>query len=430
MGRMLLDVVEEHLDEASWHWLQRERALCAPDFDLTETAGVEERLLSHVDGLVEAGPDVVEGFLSPALAPDDPCRAAVAALALLEGGEAGWALLLEKGLGDPELRPLLRAPLSLAACPALDLRLGALLRTDVPELLAEVVGTLSARGALSSEVVARLLQHEDARVRGSALEGALAASGQELRTTLSRMLSAKSSVPGASLIEAGLVHGLREAWVACERAVEARESEALVLWALGGGEKDVVRLVALLDLEPLRAQVLWALGFSGRVEAADACLAWMEDPQMAALAGEAFCAITGLRLEAAFILPRTGASEASESFEEEDLDADLTPRPEDDLPMPRGGAVAAWWKTARADFAPGQRYLRGHLMDAAVLLEGLALEPMRRRHVLARELALRTRGACRVQTRARVGQQRAMLQRVASSRVQVRLQSPLAQALG
>lgn len=148
---------------------------------------------------------------------------------------------------------------------------------------------------------------------------------------------------------------------------------------------------------------------------------------MAALAGEAFCAITGLRLEADFLLPRTGASE---SFEQEDLDADLTPRPEDDLPMPRGGAVAAWWKTARAEFAPGQRYLRGRLMDAPVLLEGLALEPMRRRHVLARELALRTRGACRVQTRARVGQQRAMLQRIASSRVQVLLQSPLAQALG
>ncbi|WP_164010452.1 TIGR02270 family protein [Pyxidicoccus trucidator] len=425
MGRMLRDVVEEHLDEASWQWLQRGRSLLAPDYDLTETAVVEERLMAHVDGLVAAGSDAVEAILAPALVPDDPSRVAAAALALLEGGEAGW--LLELGLGDPELRPLLRAPLALAACPDLDARLGALLSTDVPAILADVVGTLAARGALPSHRVGSFLQHEDARVRDSALEGAIAAPRQEFRRPLLGLLGAGASIPCAALMDAGLVHGLREAWVACARAVEAWEPEALVLWALGGGVKDVARLVELLGQAPLRAPVLWALGFSGRVEAADACLTWMEDPKVAALAGEAFGAITGLRLEGDFSVARDEDSEASE---EDDPEADLTLRPEDDLPLPRAQAVAAWWRSARPGFESGRRYLRGRPLDAAVLMEALAVEPMRRRHVLARELALRTRGACRVQTRARVGLQRAMLQQVVSSGVQVRLQAPLAQALG
>ncbi|QSQ24073.1 TIGR02270 family protein [Pyxidicoccus parkwayensis] len=427
MGTVLMDVLEEHLDEASWQWLQRSRALMAPDFNLSETAAVEERLLAHVDGLVEAGSDGVETCLLPALTPDDPCRASAAALALLEGGDAGWEWVLERGLGDPELRPLLREPLELAGCPGLDERLGALLSTDDAGLLAEVVGTLSARGTLSSDVVRRCLQHEDARVRGSALEGAIAAPRPELRAPLLELLASGPSESCPLRLEAGLVHGLREAWDACGRAVDAGVHEALIPWALGCDERGVARLVALLAREPIRAQALWALGFSGRLEAADACLAWMEDPKVATLAGEAFCAITGLRLEGEHVAAQ--AENFSESLEEDDLDADLTPRPEDDLPLPRASAVAAWWKNARGGLTPGRRYLRGRLLDAAVLMEALAVDSMRRRHVLARELALRTRGACRVQTRARIERQRAMLQQLASSRIQVRLQSPLVQGL-
>ncbi|HYO65988.1 MAG TPA: TIGR02270 family protein [Archangium sp.] len=430
MSRMLLDVVEEHLDEASWQWLQRDRCLLAPDYDLVETATVEERLLAHVDGLVVAGSGAAETILVPALAPEDPCRAAAAALALLEGGEEEWALLLEKGLSDPELRPLLRASLELAECPDVDPRLGTLLGTSVPGLLADVVGTLATRGALPSNLVGRFLQHEDACVRNSALAGAIAAPRPEFRKPLLGLLESGPSAPSASLMDTGLVHGLREAWGACESAVKAGEHEALVLWALGGCAKDVLRLVDLLDQAPLRAPVLWALGFSGRKEAADACLAWMEDSKVAALAGEAFGAITGLRLEGDFTVAQSEDSDASMPFAEDDLNADLTPRPEDDLPLPRAHAVAAWWRGTRSGFESGRRYLRGRLLDAAVLMEGLAVEPMRRRHVLARELALRTRGACRVQTRARVSQQRAMLQQIASSQVQFRLQTPLAQALG
>jgi len=35
---VLLDILEEHLDEATFHWEQWERALVAPDFTLAETA--------------------------------------------------------------------------------------------------------------------------------------------------------------------------------------------------------------------------------------------------------------------------------------------------------------------------------------------------------------------------------------------------------
>ena len=37
MSHVMMDVIEEHLDEAVWLWGMRGRALVAPDYDLSDT---------------------------------------------------------------------------------------------------------------------------------------------------------------------------------------------------------------------------------------------------------------------------------------------------------------------------------------------------------------------------------------------------------
>lgn len=95
---------------------------------------------------------------------------------------------------------------------------------------------------------------------------------------------------------------------------------------------ETAAIVDLLHPPETRAGALWALGFSGRPLAADACLPWLGDSAVAKLAGEAFSNITGLKLEGPYVLPSTQPRQEPVPLEEEDLDADIAPRPEDDLP--------------------------------------------------------------------------------------------------
>ncbi len=205
---------------------------------------------------------------------------------------------------------------------------------------------------------------------------------------------------------------------------------ALTVMALGGDERDVEWLVGLLRQEALQADVLWALGFSGHALAADACLELMGGEDMtAALAGEAFSAITGLKWEGEYRKPSREEEDALIPLEEEELDADLVPGPEASLAVPVRETVVRWWEKARKNFERGTRYLRGNKLDAGGLLEALRREPMRRRPALALELAIRSRGAHLLQTRAFTRRQRAELSAVLDKRVTVSM-SPFSKLFG
>jgi uncharacterized protein (TIGR02270 family) len=180
-----------------------------------------------------------------------------------------------------------------------------------------------------------------------------------------------------------------------------------VLLALSGEERDLEKVQELLPEESLRPHVLWALGFSGRLTGADFCFELMRNKPVAALAAEAFSAITGLRIEGPYAAER----EASEKEEpvplaEEDLDADLGPKPEEALPLPQVEAIAQWWQEARPRMEARRRYLEGQPFSSQVLIDALTRGSLRRRHVLALELALRSRGTYQVPTRAFVERQR------------------------
>ncbi|WP_395848560.1 hypothetical protein [Cystobacter fuscus] len=115
--------------------------------------------------------------------------------------------------------------------------------------------------------------------------------------------------------------------------------------------------------------------------------------------------------------------------EEDDLEADLTSKQEDELPVPARAAVADWWQRARQDFSRSARYLDGKPFSGTALLDALARGPMRRRHVHARELALRTQGAHDVQTLAFTARQVAEL--AGAERVRENVSTrPLARTFG
>ncbi len=423
----LVDVLEEHLDEAAFRWLQWERALVAPDFNLVETEELEERLLAHLDGLVIGASTAADAVLRPAFETEDATRVSSAAHTLLALGEVDEVLVRLRG-AEPEARAAIRRALELSVAPGLGARLLDLLKLEDSSLQADVLETLVFRQEAPTEVLVHFFTHDEPRARVAALRAALPLPADAMRRLLPRLLD--SAHPGirAAAIGAGLASGERGAWEACRTAVRARNAhspEAMVLLALGGGDSDVALLLELLDAEELRPHALWALGFGGRVAAMETCLEYLEVPEVAQLAGEAFSAMTGLRLDAPYALPPGERPEGAPPPLElqEDLDADLVPKPEDDLPWPNATAVRGWWNEARRRFVKGTRYLHGQPFSGGVLVEALETSPMRRRHVLARELVLRSQGTLTVRTRAFTHIQRAELARARAACTQLRTQS-------
>lgn len=419
MAPLLMDIYEEHLDEASFLWVQWNRALVAPDFSLEEVGSLEERLLAHLDALVLGGGPVATALLVPALDSEDPPRISAAL----------WVLLAEPGLletaewvarirtADAGSRAALGQALTLNDRPEVGEALLPFLEDEDAALQSWAVEVLASRGQLPPAAQVERLHHPRAQVVVAALHAGPWLPREAVSRELPRLMGDTRSEVREAAVLAGMMSGVRSAWEACRGAVEARtkvDRTALVLLALGGDARDLVRLLACTAVESMREDALWALGFSGQVEAAEACLELMASPPVAALAGEAFGAITGLAWEGAFVKER----EEGDSLPplEEDLEMDLAPRPEDALPIPSRAQVAAWWREARKGFHRATRYLRGRPFTLEGLLAELEHGPMRRRQVLALEVALRSEGACVLPTWAFSRVQRAGLARARDMR--------------
>ena len=414
---VLLDILEEHLNEAAFQWEQWERALLAPDFTLEETAAVEERLRAHLEGLEDES--AADAVLRPAFESEEPPLIFAAAYALLAQGEVNEVLLRFRRAG-PEARTGIRRALELSETPGLSARLTRLLTLEDSDLQTPALVALAFRQEASPEVLSRFLVHEEPRARIAALRGALPLPEDAVRRLLPALLDSSHPDVRATAMEAGLASGVRRAWEACRKAGRSRamhSPEPLVLLAMGGDDEDVSALLELLGTAELRPTALWALGFSGRLAAMEACVKYLAEPSVARLAGEAFSAMTGLRMEGPYALPHGERPEGAPIPPElqEDLDANLVPIPEDDLPWPQVAAITAWWQEARSRFEEGKRYLLGQPFSGPVLVDALETSPMRRRHVLARELAIRTQGQHVIPTRAFISRQREGLARARSA---------------
>jgi uncharacterized protein (TIGR02270 family) len=435
MAPVMMDVLEEHLNEAAFLWSQWERALVSPLYDLADTAECEERLLAHVHGLVVGGEVAVGALLLPALEAEEVERISAAVMALLSGGgkrELEKVLAVLDSAGEVQRAGIGRA---MALSGREDLEAMLLKRLSAEELALQVAAfqVLAFRGTAPHETRTRWLSQEVVEPVIAALRAPGPLPREIAQTALPQLLVDPRPGVREAAIVAGLVSGARAAWKTCRKVAEeggAGRRPALTVLALGGDERDAEWLVGQLRQEDLRADVLWALGFSGHALAAQACLECMGgEDRTAALAGEAFSAITGLKLEGEYRKPPKEEADALVPLEEEDLNADLVPGPEASLAVPVREDVVRWWDKAQKSFERGTRYLRGNKLDAGGLLEALRREPMRRRPALALELAIRSRGAHQLQTRAFTRRQRAELSEVLEKRGAVSM-SPFPKLFG
>ncbi|GHG84319.1 TIGR02270 family protein [Comamonas sp. JC664] len=389
---MSLELFEEHLNEAAFLWHQREHTRLSPRHTPDDVEALEWRLLRHVDGLVLAGASTAERKLIPLLEEGDAEAASVATLVLLSPDV--WkpeAVLSTLKNGDLEHRDAIGHALRARPCEELKAPLYQLLGDSPQELQALLLDVLADWCALSPTQVEPFLTGGAPVARAAALRAASRLTAPTLASRVADSLASGDVDVQWEAIVTGLSLGVEGAWAMCRQLAtrqEPRSANARLMLAFGGRPPDQHLLMdALTRPEPLtlRKQTLWALGFSGSRDAVSAVIPLMssQEPLMDRLAGEAFSAITGRRLDDTWT-------------RDDDDDA-----PEDDrislteswLPRPRPDRVADWWNQNQSRFSPSVRYLDGLPCSPVRLRESFEQGTMRRREALAVELRIRSRGA-------------------------------------
>jgi uncharacterized protein (TIGR02270 family) len=399
------DVFEEHLAEAAFLWEQWEASLDAANETLMEVAaGPEERLRAHLDGLVLGGKAVADRLLLPALE-DAPELARPAAWALLAAEDADHldAVLAALAASEPPKTAALGRALALSPHPAVPLRLTALWTHAEPPLRGLILSVMEHRDPAwaSAQLPQTLTSPEPAL---------LVPSLRLLRRTSSRDPAALSQLEyalaspdpavRAEAMASAVALGSRTVWDAVRREVVLPGTGAgpFGLLALSPLPGDRVVLHERVRDPATRRHALWALGFAGDVEAADAAAGLVSDEALGPLAAEVLSAIAGLVVDGPLRAP--GATKGPDVEEVADDAPPPEVRPEDHLPAADPAAVERWWRDQRTRWKPGQRYLAGQLRTPELVRAALAEGPTWRRPILAVELAAATRAPFTLDLRA------------------------------
>jgi uncharacterized protein (TIGR02270 family) len=405
---ILWDILEEHFQEAAFLWTQRERSLRAPDLSLADVAeGDEHRLVAHVEGLLHGGARIAERLLLPALKEGMPGEVAVAALTLLASDERDWSGTVLAALPETQSpEPLLRGA-GLSPRSSFESALRECLPRLTPSLQAQALATLAIRHADAGPFLASLRAHDEPALLAAAARAARFTDRATALAVVDRGLAHEHPEVRNAAIATGCILGHRKAWLRCHGLLEQGEPlprQALLTVAAGGTAADVQVLRGLLSQPEQREEALWALGFNGGAEAIEAAMALLREGEPAAAESLAF--ISGLPLVKC-LEPRAEEEEGEEAQEPTgaDEDAATLPGPAKLKGEVRLEALEGWWKNSRPRRPDMGRYLLGRPWSFEVLLAALEEAPMRRRHGLAWELSVRTRGTCRVEPGAWTWQQ-------------------------
>ncbi|AZD02967.1 TIGR02270 family protein [Pseudomonas chlororaphis subsp. chlororaphis] len=362
MMPLIMNMIDQHAEEAGFLALLRDQAMRAPHYDLDDVGKLDERIEAHLDGLRIAGLpglDAVLQQLSPhaqgeVFAATVPAfeTGNIAAMATLaeqvrtrEGSERfmaaalGWldwervSPWIERMLASPE--PLFRR-LGLAACgmhrrdPGSALLAG-LSHAD-PGVLARAArtaGELRRRDLMSAIRAHR--QHQDAATRFWA-NWATAQMGDEEALEPLRQFAEQ---PGEF------------------------QYRALCVWLAWQKREHSIAWIRQLMQNPGQRRIgIQAVGLLGDPVSVPWLIQQMSDLPYARVAGEAFSLMTGADL-ALLDLELQDLPDFDAGPNDDPEDANVAMDPDENLPWPDPKLIAAWWQAHAGDFQAGVGYVLG-----------------------------------------------------------------------
>ncbi len=384
-ARPIVDLVEQHVEDAALHWLRRQRAIQAPNYFFRNHIGepggdlghLDRRLQAHLDGARIAG-DLAWQIARDLLATGDPPELFVASILALHPFDSTRVdTVLAAALAEPAAAGLTSA---LAWLPFADIEPLArrLAEADAPQLRA--IGL--AAFALHRREPPALL----AALRDPAPEPrrrALKAVGELARSDLLPILREHLTDPDPV--------ARHQATVSAALLGDPRGAEHLFTLALDTPDSHLAdRAIRLAARRlPLSSVTPWAcehigphspharLAIAAIADAGDPALIpnllpLLTDPALARLAAAAITQITGVDLPDRGLEappPEDVSTITSDDPDDDDVDLD----PDEDLPWPDPSAIWKWWSSADpATWLSGEPLLLGTPRTLAALTRVLS----------------------------------------------------------
>ena len=360
---IILDVVEQHAEDAAFLWNLRDAATDEPHYALRHLAALEERIEAHIDGLRVAG----EAGLAIAWAQLDqyggPGELFVVATLSLESRNP---TSLERALQFAESAPVSRrgffGALGWVSRDALRGQIVAWLDdTSSFRRLAGVVACSLHRADLSSRMQHLLADEPAVRARALRLVGELGSTGvrEQVRVALNdddeacRFWAAwsagllgdrTSAIPVLQDYAAG---GSVFKWRALDLVVRLMDHDSAIAW------------IRHLGRNPSHGRLLViGAGILGDPVAVPWLIQKMSEPVLARVAGESVSMITGWDLSEQGLdgeAPEEFTAGPTDDPGDENVAVDL----EENLPWPNQLKIQARWEKEQAHFAEGVRHLTG-----------------------------------------------------------------------
>lgn len=362
MMPLIINMIDQHAEEASFLALLRDQAMHAPHYDLDDLGELDDRIEAHLDGLRIAGLpglDAVLQQLGPhaqgeVFAATVPAfeTGNIAAMATLaeqvrtrEGSERfmaaalGWldwervSPWIERMLASPE--PLFRR-LGLAAC-------GMHRHDPGPALLAG-------------------LSHADPGVLARAARTAGELRRRDLMPAIRAHRRHQEAAPrfwaNWATAQMGDEEALEPLRQFAEQAGEFQYRALCVLLAWQQRERSIAWIRQLMQNPGQRRIGIQAVGLLGDPVSVPWLIQQMSDLSHARVAGEAFSLITGADL-ALLDLELQDLPDFDAGPNDDPEDANVAMDPDENLPWPDPPLIAAWWQAHAGDFQAGVGYVLG-----------------------------------------------------------------------
>jgi uncharacterized protein (TIGR02270 family) len=396
-------VIEQHAEEAAFHWLLRDAAVCEPHYSLDDLAKLDNRLDAHIDGLRIAGEAGWE-ICKEALSYEEAGEVFTASFLAFESGEvARIETVLAVGSASPELARSLASALGWLPYPQAERHIQSLLTAKSPELRRIGIAACAVHRQEPGNELSITLSSDDDLLRARALRAVGQLGRIDLLPTLQSQLTAGDDLcrysAAWSAVLLGDLGAISTLQALAQSDVPYQEEAAKM--ALRRMELAVAhdwRQALAQEQETMRLAIIGA-GVIGD----PASIPWLIDhmavPELARVAGEAFTMITGVDIAYEDLegeWPEGFEAGPTEDPEDENVDMDA----DEDLPWPEPELIDKWWHTHRGEFQAGTRHLLGKPMSLEWLQDVLRNGMQRQRAAAALELAMRQPGQPLFEVRA------------------------------
>lgn len=393
---VLIDILEEHEEEADFLWQQRTNALSDRVYNLDDLAELEERLLAHLDGLV-LGEKEAWKLLEPMLTDGELGEVFTAAFVALDSGDAERIDVVIKTFvqADGDIFEGIRNALRHSSYPEIEGIIRPCLTSEKRSVQAAAVDALSFR-RLPVEIgqLQSLLNDPDPQVVAVAISAVGRLRVVQLKGQVEQSMSSSDPYIRLEAMRTGLLLGSQQALSHCRKAIRGHSEEAkdaLILLGLAGHSEDNPLITEAVSDPTLSRNAITAMGLMGNLSYMDILLLLSANPEFSRLAGEAISMITGVNIVAEkFVAEKPVMVEAgaSEDTREDDEDEEFVEDPDEALPFPDPVKLESWWRKNVARFDRKVRYRRGRPHGSQVLMDILRNGSLPERHHAAFEISL------------------------------------------